>query len=130
MYEQIPNQILSFGKQAIEATFQAQRLALENFERVANLQMKSFEDRVNATVAFFGEASEVRDADGAKTVWPKGVALIKESGEQFFSVSQEAMNSSLKTSETIGQLVKTQLEAVNDSVAKAAPAAVKAARAK
>lgn len=129
MYEQIPNQFLSFGKQALEATFKAQHLALENLERVATMQLKSLEDRVNATVAFLGEAAEVRDADGAKTVWPKGVALIKESGEQFFSVNQEALNSTLKTSETIGQLVKTQLEAVNDSVVKAAPAA-KTARAK
>ncbi len=129
MYEQIPNQILSFGKQAFEASFKAQHLMLENFERVVGMQMKSFEDRMNATVAFMGEAVEVRDADGAKTVWPKGVALIKETGEQIFSVNQEAMNASLKTSETIGQLVKTQLEAVNDSVVKAAPAA-KTARAK
>ncbi len=123
MYEQIPNQILSFGKQAIEASFKAQHLALENFERIAGLQLKTFEDRIGATIAFFGEASEVRDAEGVKAVWPKGVALIKESGEQFYSVSQEALNTSLKASETIGQLVKTQLEAVNDSVAKAAPAA-------
>jgi len=129
MYEQIPNQILSFGKQAVEATFKAQHLALANFERVAGLHLKSIEERVNATVAFVSEAAEVRDADGVKSVWPKGIALIKETGEQFFSVSQEALNASLKTSETIGQLVKTQLEAVNDSVVKAAPAA-KTARAK
>ncbi len=122
MYEQIPNQILSYGKQAIEASFKAQHLALENFERVASLQLKSFEERVGATLAFLGEASEVRDAEGLKAVWPKGVALIKENGEQFYGVSQEALSASLKTSESIGQLVKTQLEAVNDSVVKTAPA--------
>jgi hypothetical protein len=123
MYEQIPNQILSFSKQALEASFKAQHLALENFERVAGLQLKTIEERMNATLAFFGEASEVRDADGAKAVWPKGVALVKESSEQFYSVGQEALNASLKASESIGQLVKTQLEAVNESVNKAAPAA-------
>lgn len=126
MYEQIPNQFLSFGKQAIEASFKAQRLALENFERVAGLQLKTIEDRVGATMAFLGEAAEVRDADGAKAVWPKGVALIKESSEQFYSVGQEALNGSLKASEVIGQLLKSQLEAANDSVVKAAPAAAKA----
>ncbi len=125
MYDQIPNQFLSFGKQALEASFKAQHLALENFERVAGLQLKTLEDRMGATLAFLGEASEVRDADGAKAVWPKGVALIKESSEQFYSVSQEALNSSLKASETIGQLVKTQLEAANETVVKAAPAAAK-----
>ncbi len=126
MYDQIPNQLLSFGKQAIDATFKAQHLALENFEKVAGLQLKTLEDRVGATLAFLGEASEARDFESAKTVWPKGVALAKESGEQFYAISQEALNASLKTSEAIAQLLKAQVEAANEGVAKVAPAAKRA----
>ncbi len=126
MYDQIPNQLLSFGKQAIDATFKAQHLALENFEKVAGLQLKTLEDRVGATLAFLGEVSEARDFEAAKTVWPKGIALAKESGEQLYAVSQEALNASLKTSEAIAQLLKAQVEAANEGVAKAAPAAKRA----
>ena len=122
MYDQIPNQFLSFGKQAMEATFKAQHLALANFEQIAGLHLKTLEDRVGATLSFLGEAAEVRDAETAKTVWPKGIALVKESSEQFYSVGQQAMNASLKASEAMNELVKSQFEAANDGVTKATPA--------
>lgn len=128
MSDQISTQFLSYGKQAIDAGFKAQQLALQNFEHILGLQLKSLEDRVGATLAFVGEASEVRDLEAVKTVWPKGVALAKESGEQFYQVGQEVLNASLKTSEAIGQLFKAQVEAANDGLVK--PAVKRAAAAK
>jgi hypothetical protein len=106
----------------------AQQLALGNFEEVAKLQLKAIEGRVNATFEFLSEASEVRDFDGAKAIWPKGFNLAKESGEELFALGQEAMTRSVKTGEAISQLVKNQVEVANEAVTKAAPA--KAARAK
>lgn len=126
MFE-INTQFVTFGKQIADSAFQAQRLALENFERVAGLQLKTLEERANATFAFINEAAEVRDFEGVKAIFPKGVNLVKESGERFFAVGQEVFGQNLKASETIGQLVKNQLETVGEEVAKAAP---KAARTK
>ena len=131
MFENVSNQFLSFGKQIAENAFKVQLLALESAERVADLQIKSLESRVNATVAFFGEAAEVRDFDGVKSIWPRSVSLVKESTEQFVNTQQEVLGQSLKASEAIGQLVRAQFEAVNEGVAKnakpsrPAPAAAK-----
>jgi hypothetical protein len=123
MFENAHTPFLSLSKQIAENTFKAQLLALEGFERVADLQMKSLEERMNATMAFFTEAAEVRDFESAKAFWPKGVNLIKESTEQFVGTTQEALGQSMKASEAIGQLARNQFEAVNEGVAKSAKAA-------
>jgi translation elongation factor EF-Ts len=127
MFENVHTQFLSFGKQVAENTFKAQLLALESLERVADLQIKTIENRMNATMAFIGEAAEVRDFDSAKTFWPKGVNLVKESTEQLVATTQEVLGHSLKASEAMGQLARSQYEAVNEGVTKTA---AKAARAK
>jgi len=128
MFEQINQPLVNLGKQFADSAIKAQQLALNNFEQLAALQLKAVEARMNATFEFLGEAAEVRDFDGVKAIWPKGFNLAKESGEHLFAVSQEAMGHTVKTSEAISQLVKTQVESANDTMVKA-PAA-KAARAK
>lgn len=127
MFEQFNQPFVSYSKQLAESALKAQQLALGNFEDVAKLQLKAIESRVNAAFEFIGEASEVRDFDGVKAIWPKGFSLAKESGEQLFALGQEAMTRTVKTGEAISQLVKAQVEVANETVAKAAP---KAARAK
>lgn len=120
MFENFNQPVINFGKQFADSALKAQQLALNNFEQVANLQLKALETRVNATFEFLGEASEVRDFDGVKAIWPKGFALVKESGEQLFAASQEAVGHSVKTSEAISQLIKSQVETANDSIVKSA----------
>lgn len=127
MFDQINQPFVALSRQIAESAIKAQQLALGNFEDLTKLQLKAIEGQINASFEFFGEASEVRDFDGAKAIWPKGFNLVKESGEQLVALSQEAMNRNVKTGEAISQLVKSQVEAANESVAKAAP---KAARAK
>lgn len=127
MFEQFNQPVFAFGKQLAESGLKAQQIALQNFEQVAHLQLKALETRVNATFAFLGEAAEVRDFEGVKAIFPKGVSLVKEAGEQAYAVGQEALSHTVKASEAIGNLVKSQVEAANESL-KAAP--VKAARAK
>ncbi len=127
MFEQFNNQpMFAFGKQIADNALKAQQLALQNFEQVANLQLKAIETRVNATFAFLGEAAEVRDMDGMKAIWPKGFNLVKESGEHLFAVGQEAVGHSVKTSEAISQLIKTQVESANEAMVKAPLKAAKA----
>jgi ABC-type oligopeptide transport system substrate-binding subunit len=127
MFDQFNQPFVSYSKQLAESALKAQQLALGNFEDLAKLQLKAIESRVNATFEFLGEAAEVRDFDGVKAIWPKGFSLAKESGEELFALSQEAMTRTAKTNEAISQLVKSQVETANEVVTKAAP---KAARAK
>mgnify|MGYP001302383066 CR=1 FL=1 len=129
MFEQINTQFASLTKQFADSAIKANSLALQNIERAVGVQLKTFENGMSATMAFLSEAAEVRDLDGAKTIWPKGVALIKDSSEQFYNAGQEVFGQSLKTSEAIGQLYKSQFDAANETVVKAAKTgAAKAAK--
>lgn len=123
MFEQVNAQFASYTKQFADVALKANALAVENFERLVGLQVRTFEESVNDTVAFIGEASAVRDFETAKAFWPKGVALAKASAERFAAVGQEAVGQSIKTSEAMGQLVKANFDAVNDGLAKTAKAA-------
>lgn len=130
MYEQFNSQLLALGKNFADATIKAQGLTLESFERIAGLQLKAIENRVNAATAFWSEASEVRDFDGAKAIWPKGIELAKESAEKAYSTSQEVLGVTLKTNEALGNLVKGSFEASNETVARQVHAVKKAATGK
>lgn len=127
MFEQINNQTLAFGKTYADTFAKAQSLSLQSFERIAGLQLKAFEDRMNATVQFWSEAAGVRDLDGAKAIWPKGVQLAKDNAEALYATGQEVLGESLKTGEAIGSLVKGTFENTADTIATQATASAKKA---
>jgi hypothetical protein len=66
MFEQINFQPLAFGKNYTDAFVKAQGLALAGFERITELNLKTFEDRVKASVDFWSEAAEVRDVEARR----------------------------------------------------------------
>jgi len=116
MYEQIQSQMIQMSKQFANAALQANTLALKNAEHLISLQFKTLEERLNANVAFWGQASEARDIEGIKTIMPKGLELAKEHAERFAAVGQEMIASQLKTNQEIAELVKGQVEAANDEL--------------
>ncbi len=128
MFEQLNNQSLTLGKSYADAFVKAQGLALAGFERITELNVKTFEDRVKASVEFWTEASEVRDLEAAKAISAKGVQLAKESAEKLYANSQEVLGVSLKTSEAIGSLAKGSFENTSEAFAKQANTVKKAAR--
>jgi hypothetical protein len=130
MFEQINSQFVTATKLFADSALKANSLAFQNFERAVGVQLKTFEAGVNATVAFLGEAAEVRDLEGVKTIFPKGVALVKASSEQFYNAGQEVFGQTLKTGEAIGQLYKAQFDAANEGVVKTAAAAATGAKRK
>ncbi|HNV07758.1 MAG: phasin family protein [Dokdonella sp.] len=130
MYEQINSQFLSLGKTFADAAVKAQGVALAGFEKIADVQLKAVEKQVNASSAFWSEASEIRDFDGAKAIWPKGVALAKESAEKLYNTNQELLGITLKTNEALGNLIKGSFEATNETVTKQVNAVKKAASGK
>lgn len=114
---------VSYSRQLADATIKAQQLALENFESIARLQLKTAENRLNATFTFLGEAAEVRDLEGIRAIWPKSFHLAREAGEELLTLGQETLQRTARTGEAIAQLVKAQVEAANEGIAKAAPKA-------
>jgi phasin family protein len=129
MYEQINTQVLAISKSFADTAFKAHGLAVEGFERITDLQLKTLENRVSAAVEFWSEAAEVRDFDGLKSIWPKSVNLVKESTEKFYANGQEVFGLGLKTAEALGQLAKGSVEAANDNFAKQVNAVKKVASA-
>ena len=116
MYEQIQSQMINMSKQFANAALQANTLALQNAEKLIGLQFKTLEERLNANVAFFGQASEARDIEDLKTIMPKGLELAKEHAERFAAVGQEMIAAQVKTNQAIAELVKSQVEATNEEI--------------
>ena len=128
MFEQINAQSMAFGKTYADAFAKAQTVAMEGFERITDLQIKTLEDRVNAAVQFWSEASEVRDFEAARNFWPKGVQLAKENAEKMYATGQEVFGVTLKTTEALGALAKGSFETTNETIAKQVNTAKKAAK--
>jgi phasin family protein len=128
MFEQMNAQSLQLGKSYVDAFAKAQAVAMEGFERITDLQIKTLEDRVNAAVQFWSEAAEVRDFEGARAFWPKGVQLAKENAEKLYATSQEVFGVTLKTTEALGALAKGSFETTNETIAKQVNTAKKAAK--
>ena len=128
MFEQINSQFVSLTRQFAESAIKANTLALQNFEHAMGVQLKTFEAGMTSTVAFMGEAVEVRDLEGVKAIFPKGVQLVKQSSEQFYNAGQEVLGQSLKTGEAIGQLYKAQFDAATDNVRNTVNATAQAAQ--
>ncbi len=126
MYEQFDSkQFIAFSKQFSDAAFKAQGLAIAGLERVVDVQLKTFENRLNATVEFLTDASEVRDLEAARSLFPKSVQLAKDNAEKMYAVSQELVGISVKTTEAIGDVVRGQYEQVAKTGAATAKKAAK-----
>ncbi len=119
MYEQASNQFLALSKQAAETFIKANAIAVEGFEKLIDIQLKTIEDRVKVATDLMGQAGEVRDLDGVRSAFPKSVSLVKDSAEKFYATSQEVAGVLTKTGEAFGQLFKGTVEAANDTVVKA-----------
>lgn len=130
MYQQFNEQFAKSSRQFADTTAQVSRLALENTEAVFGLQLAAVEENLNAAFAFWGELTEVRDLDGLKTVWPKGVQIARENIERTIGTGQEVFGRTVKTNEAIAQLAKTQFETAAKTVQADAEQVVKAATAR
>ena len=107
---QFNEQFTQSYRQFADVAAAANRLALENAEKAFGLYAAAIEENANATFAFMGELVEVRDAEAAKAVWPKGLQAARANAERALGATQEAFAATLKTNEAIGALAKGQFE--------------------
>lgn len=130
MYQNINEQFTATARQFADAAAQVNRLALSSAEKAIGLQLSTLEQNTNAAFAFWGELAEVRDVDGLKAVWPKGVQTARESIERSVSASQEAFGQVVATNEAIARIAKGQVEAAQAQAEEAVETATKAAAGK
>lgn len=112
MNQQFNEQFVAATRQFADTAAQVNRIALENAQAVFGLQLSTLQDRANATFAFWGEAAEVRDADGLKNLLPKGAQVARETVERSVATGQEVLGRTVKANEQIGEIAKSQFEAV------------------
>ena len=124
---QFNEQFTKAYSQFADAAANANRLALENAEKAFGLHFAAFEENANATFAYVSELIDVRDADGLKAVWPKGVQVARENVERAVSTGQEVFGRTLKTNEAIAQIAKAQVESASANVQAKAEEAIKGA---
>jgi hypothetical protein len=123
----INEQFAAASRQFVQAAAQVNRLALDHAEQVFALQLGAFERNVSATFAHLGELAGVRDADGLRQAWPKGLQVARESAERVVSTSQEVIDRSVKTGEAIGRIARSQFEAATAQAEAGVEQAAKAA---
>lgn len=112
MNQQFNEQFATASRQFADTAAQINRLALGNAQAVYALQLAAIEERVNATFAFWGEAAEARDLDGLKTLMPKVAQIARENIERAVATGQEVLGQTVKTQQSIGDIAKSQIEAI------------------
>ncbi len=127
---QINEQFTATTRQFADNAAEVNQLALANAQEVFGMQLAAIEQNATAAFAFFGELANVRDADGLKAVWPKGIQVARENVERSISTSQEVLGQTMKTNEAISQVAKGQFEAATAQAKAGVEKATKAAKAK
>ena len=130
MYQQINEQFAAASRQFADTAAKINRLAVENATQVFALQLAAFEAGTAATLAFFGEVSEVRSPEQFKSVFPKGLQVARENVERGIATGQDVFGRTLKTQEAIGQIAKAQFEAQATAATEQVAQAAQAAKAK
>lgn len=110
MYAQMNDQFAAATRNFADTAARINRLTLENAEAIFGLQLAAIEERTAATFAFFGEASQVRDMDGAKNLFPKGAQIVRENIEKTVTTGQEVLGRCAKVQESVAQIAKGQFE--------------------
>ena len=126
MSYQFNDQFSAYTHQFAAVAARMNRLALENAETMFGVQLRTLEKNVDATTSFLGELVEARDLESYKTLVPKGLQVARDNAERVAAAGQEVFGLTLKTSEALGQLAKSQFEAATEqaqaTVAKVAKA--------
>jgi len=127
MSYQYNDQFAAATRQFADTAARISHLALDNAQKVFGLQLATLEESAEATFAFFGEATDVRDFDGLKTLFPKGVQVARENVERAISTGQEVFGTTVKTNEAIAQIAKSQIESATVQARAEAEKVVKSA---
>jgi hypothetical protein len=127
MTQQIDTQVFAYARQFADNAFKAQALMLKGLEQAAGLQLGALEQQTRSTAEFLLAAGELRDADGLRGLWDKGVALGRAQAEQAVVLTQNLVTVGRQTAESLGALAQPLQQAANDAVAATAASSRKTA---
>ena len=125
MFEQMSSQVLSFNKQFAESIIKANAVAVDHFEKIIDVQLKGFEDRMATMAELVESAAVVKSPEEFRAFMPKSIAMIKTAAEKNVALSQEIAGITTRSTETLVSLAKGQFDVANDSIVKASKVANK-----
>jgi Phasin protein len=125
MFEQLNTQVLSFSKQFAESLIKANAVTVDHFEKIVDVQLKGFEDRLSTMADFVESAAVVKNAEDMRAFMPKGVAFVKTSAEKQIALNQELAAIATRTTEQLVSMAKGQFDVANDAVTKTVKSAKK-----
>ncbi|HET6395211.1 MAG TPA: phasin family protein [Pseudoxanthomonas sp.] len=128
MSYQFNEQFSAYTHQFAAVAARVNRLALENAETLFGVQLRTLEKNVDATTSYLGELAEARDLDAYRSLWPKGLQVARDNAERVAAAGQEVFGLTLKTTEALGQLAKSQFEAAADQAQATTAKATKTAK--
>ena len=124
---QYNDQFAAATRQFADTAARISHLTLDSAQKVFGLQLATLEENTEATFAFLGEVADVRDLDGLKTLFPKGVQVARENVERAIGTGQEVFGTTVKTNEAIALIAKTQIESATVQAQAEAEKVVKSA---
>ena len=125
MFEQMSSQVLSFSKQFAESVIKANTVAVDHFEKIIDVQLKGFEDRMTTMAELVEGVAVVKSPEEFRAFMPKSIAMIKTVAEKNVALSQEIAGITTRSTETLVNLVKGQFDIANDSIVKGSKVAIK-----
>ena len=96
-------------------------LALENVEKLLDIQLKSINDTARLSVEQLKSAADINDVDGLKKYFTDQAEMVKTLGERFVKDSQAALELGVSYTDKVQQIV-------TDTVKQDAPVTATAAR--
>ena len=125
MFEQMSSQILSFSKQFAESVVKANTVAVDHFEKIIDVQLKGFEDRMTTMAELVEGVAVVKSPEEFRAFMPKSIAMIKTVAEKNVALGQEIAGITTRSTENLVSLVKGQFDVANDSIVNASKVAAK-----
>ena len=99
-------------------------LALENVEKLLDIQLKSINDTARLGVEQMKSAADIKDAEGLKKYFTDQAEMVKALGERYIKDSQTALELGVSYTDKVQQIVTETIKQdapVAATAAKAAP---------
>ena len=98
-------------------------LALENVEKLLDIQLKSINDTVKLSVEQLKAAADIKDIDGLKGYFTDQAEVVKSLGERYVKDGQSALELGVSYTDKVQQIV-------SDTIKQEAPVVKTAAKSK
>ena len=111
----------------LEPVKEMNALALENVEKLLDIQLKSINDTTRLGVEQLKSAADIKDIDGLKQYFTNQAELVKSLGERFVKDTQAALELGTSYTDKVQQIVTDTIKP--ETIMKAATASAEPATA-